>query len=701
MNHNLQSFEVNGSDPYFTADKWNETLSYSKCFEKMICSILGNKFKGIYKPFNNYELYDYVWLNDDYYQIIEEKANAVNVFQKDNYKNFYYIDDNEYLAINDKNKIVKIIGQNEYEINDLTFEKFYFFENNLIALRNQNLYKINLDEKKLIPFNYIFTRQIKDIKSDKFSIYIVSNNIIEKANVLNEDLTETKKIFETNKVIIDIAINNDNIAILLDDNSVEVINKSSGRNVCTFNIAQELNHEKSKITFSDDFSLFVYDGISKVLTFFNNGTTYLYSGNFENEYTKHGVSELTYNNSHISASNNAGVTTYLSSRYNLEKIDISSLLLNKTNIEKINAEEYLDFSKGQFETDFLKPEYTELSVINNKGIQVTKNISYNLKSLLNKTIEIIFNCDKALNENIMTVHIEDKLCNIPINVEPGEYKMFLDFYNDHFITSLFSSKNKILSRQTYSTDVNKNKIIFSSTTGYMLKSFIIFKNILKISEKDLLNQNTISSFDIQSSVKSYPFSYVKTDEDGNININIVDKSILKDKKGYKVNLSDKLTDSNTDVGLNLKGAKTLWDKVVSEVNRLTNSLAPKSHRHEWQEIDNVPSATTSNKGIVQLSNSVTGTSEEKAATESAVKITYDKANHGHPYLNIENGGTVKNEVIISDGSSPSNTGGLSIGYTGSDGRFIKGANITPNGEISANALNSKKILIDGYTITIG
>ena len=45
----------------------------------------------------------------------------------------------------------------------------------------------------------------------------------------------------------------------------------------------------------------------------------------------------------------------------------------------------------------------------------------------------------------------------------------------------------------------------------------------------------------------------------------------------------------------------------------------------------VADATISVKGIVQLSNSVTSTSEALAATPKAVKAAYDLANHSHPY----------------------------------------------------------------------
>lgn len=45
----------------------------------------------------------------------------------------------------------------------------------------------------------------------------------------------------------------------------------------------------------------------------------------------------------------------------------------------------------------------------------------------------------------------------------------------------------------------------------------------------------------------------------------------------------------------------------------------------------LPEASTSVKGIVQLSDSVTNTSTVLAATANAVKTAYDKGNHSHPY----------------------------------------------------------------------
>lgn len=672
MNKNLQAFEVNGNDPYFTADKWNETLNYSKCFEKMISGMLGNKFKGIYKPFEKYNLYDYVWFNDDYYQIIEEKANTVEVFEKQNYDNLYYHNSNYYIGLNPNKKIVNIIGQNEYEVSNLEFDKFYLFDNEIVALKDQNLYRINLLTKSINPINYIFSRSIKEVKRDKFQIYILSEACVEVGNSLNEDLTETKVLYNSDISIIDFAINDTELLILKSNNIVDVINKSSGQLISSFEISQHIDYSKAKILAPDNYSLVVYNG-EQLLMFFNNNGQYIYSGNAKNDYLKYGVETLTECNGYICATNNAGATTYLANRYNLEKVDIFSLLINHSRVDKLGVEEYIDFSKGQFETENLKPEYTKLSVINDKGANITNFVSYNLQNLLNKTIQISISCTKSINEKICSISIGTKLVNLSINYGIGNYTFFIDFEENSYRITSFKNDIKTVETFNYSSGTDQNKIIFSSNTGYILSSFTIFDSIIPFHRKDYFKQNSIQSFDIQASTKSYPFSYVKTDENGNININIPDNSILKDSKGYKVNFSDATNRTDSDVGLSLKGAKALWDKLVSEITRLTNALAPKSHRHDWSNLDNVPSATTSQKGIVQLSNSVTGSSETIAASEKAVKISkdaadaahrrgdeaYNKANHGHPYLQ-NTGGTINGDVVI-NGNTRTNSFNLN-GY---------------------------------------
>ena len=100
---------------------------------------------------------------------------------------------------------------------------------------------------------------------------------------------------------------------------------------------------------------------------------------------------------------------------------------------------------------------------------------------------------------------------------------------------------------------------------------------------------------------------------------------------------------------NISGAPataTRWPS-WSEVTGKPSTFTPSSHNHAWSEITgkpstftpsshshsagDLPSASTSAKGVVQLSDSTSSTSTTLAATARAVKAAYDVGNHSHPY----------------------------------------------------------------------
>lgn len=90
----------------------------------------------------------------------------------------------------------------------------------------------------------------------------------------------------------------------------------------------------------------------------------------------------------------------------------------------------------------------------------------------------------------------------------------------------------------------------------------------------------------------------------------------------------------------------------------------------WAEVQ---TATTSVAGVVQLSDSVTLDDSTKAATLAAVKKAYDKANHEHPYINVNKMG-VANGVATLDATGlvpasqlPSYVDDVVEGYLGDDG----------------------------------
>ncbi|OYJ36225.1 phage tail protein [Escherichia coli] len=67
-------------------------------------------------------------------------------------------------------------------------------------------------------------------------------------------------------------------------------------------------------------------------------------------------------------------------------------------------------------------------------------------------------------------------------------------------------------------------------------------------------------------------------------------------------------------------------KAVKAAYDLAAGKAPSSHKHPWNQITGVPTASLTAKGITQLSSATNSTSEVLAATPKAVKAAYDLAN---------------------------------------------------------------------------
>ncbi len=102
-----------------------------------------------------------------------------------------------------------------------------------------------------------------------------------------------------------------------------------------------------------------------------------------------------------------------------------------------------------------------------------------------------------------------------------------------------------------------------------------------------------------------------------------------------VQLSTSTSSTSTTLAATASAVKAAYDK-----GNHAHPYAATSHAHVAADITDfshshvaadLPSASTSVKGVVQLSTSTASTSTTLAATASAVKAAYDKGNHTHPY----------------------------------------------------------------------
>ncbi|EPX0457834.1 phage tail protein, partial [Escherichia coli] len=99
-----------------------------------------------------------------------------------------------------------------------------------------------------------------------------------------------------------------------------------------------------------------------------------------------------------------------------------------------------------------------------------------------------------------------------------------------------------------------------------------------------------------------------------------------------VQLSSAINNTSETLAATPKAVKAAYD--------LAAGKAPASHTHPWSQITGVPAASLTAKGTVQLSSATDSQSETEAATPKAVKAAYDLAagkapvSHTHPWSQI-------------------------------------------------------------------
>ena len=107
----------------------------------------------------------------------------------------------------------------------------------------------------------------------------------------------------------------------------------------------------------------------------------------------------------------------------------------------------------------------------------------------------------------------------------------------------------------------------------------------------------------------------------------------------KLNSATNSTDETT--AATPKAVKAAYDLANGKPSLGTTSTtaAKGDHNHDGVYLKSYtpPTASTSQAGIVQLSDSTSTTSSTVAATSTAVKAAYDKGNHSHPYISTTAG----------------------------------------------------------------
>ncbi|EQB1490866.1 tail fiber protein [Escherichia coli] len=87
-------------------------------------------------------------------------------------------------------------------------------------------------------------------------------------------------------------------------------------------------------------------------------------------------------------------------------------------------------------------------------------------------------------------------------------------------------------------------------------------------------------------------------------------------------------------------------KAVKAAYDLAAGKAPASHTHPWSQITAVPAASLTAKGVIQLSSATNSTSEVLAATPKAVKAANDNANGRVPGERKVNGKPLTSDINV-------------------------------------------------------
>ena len=646
----IRDLRVDGANPFLNAEKWNGALTFSENFENIIYAILGNKFKGIYKPQNRYNINDYVWFNNKCYIITDVQNIGLNVNQIEDTHNGYYYNGGYYCVKN--NKITFIKGDSSRVVNMTLVDDFAFKDSKtfFLAYRNSStgtkIYKIPTTGKAE-TINSNFSEPIKNIFIDDFYGYVVTeSNKVHKFN-LDSSTTETyfeEITFANNYDIVSADVNNDYIYILNSNSDLIVVNKDDGT-VASYSVRRYVkNIHQAKITTTDSISLFLFDGDRTVNCFLLEGSNISFG--YEMSPGVGLIKSMNYSNENIVFNSESVIANMVSSEYQMQEVDARNLISNLSTIELKNAYFAIDFSEFQLNSNGIalrspKGFKFEPGTVNGwiysdgtntvnfagyNGLQTHgTNLTYEGLDFLNKTIIVEFYKAKP-NVQFITIPVGQKTIKlIPSSIAvEGTFKTSYEVLQDKVVATV-TKDEKVINTFEINSFVNvAGNTVFSSTDNVVVKKILTTEMLEQYKIDFLVNCSYIIP-------DHYLNSYLpgkSKNENGALYVKTANKSILSTATGIKVNLSANPELNDTEISLSTAGAKAIIDKIEEVKQDLSKNYSSINHKHKFKDLQEIPISSESVQGIVSLSSSVTSNDTTKAATPSAVKTAMDKANLG-------------------------------------------------------------------------
>ncbi|MGL5717162.1 MAG: hypothetical protein ACRCX2_29385, partial [Paraclostridium sp.] len=426
----LNNFRVSSSDPFLNATKWNGSLEFSRNFENMITSMLGSKFKGIYKPEKEYQIGEYVWFEDACYIVNSKQALVVKSKEVENpivaFKSksgFYAIKSNKITNFTESGEEVKSIKKVDNFFYQDTKDCFYGINHSANETR---VYKIDSKGKSEAINSNIFT-ELKTLSVDDFRGYGINTEDKLKCfslgdvskNTIYEDIQ-----FSSNFPIVHFVVDSDHIYALNTNGDFMIIAKGGGvissanikTNFSNINLVKFAVSDTKLVAFSDKSDI-------KIFLLEKNTLTYCYKMNSEIGE----IDNLTFSHKHFTFNNGSYVGYVLASKYELLPADIRNLISTSSTVEVKGAILALDFGKGQLNSSDLtiKSPYkfifnpantnnfrysdsvNNVQFVINRGIQLHgSKLTYEYLDLNNKTIICEFDSATA-NIDFVSVPVGD------------------------------------------------------------------------------------------------------------------------------------------------------------------------------------------------------------------------------------------------------------------------------------------------------
>lgn len=719
MNNEINQFKVQANDPYFTANKWNETLDYSINFEKMIKNILGPKFKGIYKVSNQYDKYDYVWYDDSIYQIIGTSNATMNISNSYGLTNVYKYKDG-LLGLNQRKEIVYYTNKENIIINN-SFDQFCldYVSRECFGLKDNRIYRIDLETKKVELFNLVFGEDIKieKILCDESHVYIKSKNKIYASIYLDEESTYIDSVVRTQNQIVDFDISNNYIFVVDLKNGVSVVRKTQNKRYKEINVAIDITTDVRTCAINDN-TFVLYDGRNNIFTYFDNG-----SGIFNLESTvvnydgfNKGISSLTKNSRNILVvSLNNSIVSIPSIKYSIVKVDIKHVFSKNSNIDLDYSAVscYLPYKDGYYTYkgyNYLKQDECNFELSNLlPTVSSNSQITFDFNSVpYYKTIMLKLKTNSN-GKNVGTLFYNNVSYQINLpEFQGNEITVFLEYSKDKIIATYITEDKIIEDLDLKSSNISKSNILqIKSEYATSISEIILFMSELEMYYKDYLSNNVIIPMK-DVIVKPIPYSKVHLDNNGNLPVKLKNSSLLKEDEGLSVNISNDYRINNGEVAFSTAGANALYEKIIKVVNETLEEFSGVSHTHEFSELKNVPIATQSNKGIVSLAYSVSD-SNNTAITPLAVKSFGDALalkNHVHDFYDlngIPNATTGVKGIVKLQNSINSETGTACTPSAVNTklGEYLhKSSGGTIGGTLNTNNLTANSFSLCGWKIEV-